>query len=111
MQFEEIVVMIRVIPTIPVAVLPALLVGVALTASGCAALGFGPSPTERDFGNSVRQMVQSQKANPAASLDPDPQALDVGDGPRLEGVLEGYRTTTVGERERVSQPIIIDVGG
>ena len=61
-----------------------LLVGSTLTLlSACAAY----PTTESEFGDSVRQMVRSQKV--FAAVDEAP--VQTGDGQRLEAVLEGYR--------------------
>ncbi len=47
--------------------------------------------TERDYGKSVNMMVQSQTADPSAAMLPDPNAVDSGDGERLNHVVEAYR--------------------
>jgi type IV pilus biogenesis protein CpaD/CtpE len=78
-----------------------------LTIGGCAT---GPTNVDRDFGNSVRQMVAGQTQDPAAAENPDPKALDGGDGERLNAALEVYRTD-VARPEEVGQPIVISVGG
>jgi hypothetical protein len=36
-------------------------------------------------------MVQSQTADPSAAMLPDPNAIDSGDGERLNHVIETYR--------------------
>jgi type IV pilus biogenesis protein CpaD/CtpE len=50
--------------------------------------------TERDYGNSVRLMTQSQIQDPSAAMLPDPDAVDSGDGERLNHVVEAYREPT-----------------
>ena len=61
-----------------------LLVGSTLTLlSACAAY----PTTESEFGDSVRQMVRSQKI----FVPVDDVPVQTGDGQRLEAVLEGYR--------------------
>jgi hypothetical protein len=47
--------------------------------------------TERDYRNSVNMMIQSQTADPSAAMLPDPDAIDSGDGERLNHVVEAYR--------------------
>ena len=47
--------------------------------------------TQRDYGNSVGLMIQSQTADPNAAMLPDPNAIDHGDGQRLNTVIEAYR--------------------
>lgn len=84
----------------------ALLLGI--TMAGCA--GTGPRNVERDYGSSVRQMIASQTLDPATAAKPDPDAVDEGDGERLNSVLETYRTD-VAKPADVSQPIVISVGG
>jgi hypothetical protein len=54
--------------------------------SGCDT--YGPTATERDYGNSVRSMVRNQTANP----DPaDTESVADGDGVRTDNALEVYR--------------------
>jgi len=77
---------------------------VALGVSACAT----QSQSEQEFGDSVRHVVQAQKANPDASLNPDPNPIMHGDGARLEPVVEAYRTDT-GSREGVERDILIDI--
>ena len=61
--------------------------GIALLAlSGCMA-----SAVEEDFGNSVRQMVDAQKAHPDVSNNPDREGVDGTDADRVVRVLETYR--------------------
>jgi hypothetical protein len=73
--------------------------------AGCA---HGPEAVEDDYGNSVRHMMQAQTANPAAPADSE--ALDHGDGVRLNNAVEGWRKD-VANREEVRQDIVINVGG
>jgi hypothetical protein len=77
---------------------------VVLGVSACAT----QSQSEQDFGESVRHVVQAQKANPDASRNPDPNPIMHGDGARLEPVVEAYRTDT-GSRESVERDILIDI--
>lgn len=58
-----------------------------LSISGCETT----TGTERDYGNSVRLMRQSQMADPNAAMLPDPNAIDSGDGERLNHAIEAYR--------------------
>lgn len=67
-----------------------LLVGSTLTLlSACSAY----PTTESEFGDSVRQMMRSQKV--FAVVDEAP--VQTGDGQRLEAVLEGYRQNAPAE--------------
>lgn len=85
-----------------------ILVCLALVAA-TSACSTGPSNVERDYGNSVRQMVAGQTLDPAASRNPDPNAIDSGDGDRLNNVLEAYRGD-VAKPEEVGEDIVINVG-
>jgi len=77
-----------------------LLVGSTLTLlSACAAY----PTTESEFGDSVRQMVRSQKV--FAAVDQAP--VQTGDGQRLEAVLEGYRQNAPAEDTASTQSIQI----
>jgi hypothetical protein len=53
--------------------------------------------TEADFGNSVREMISAQTANPGPA---DPAAPEEGDGERLNSVVEAYRSDV----SRAGQP-------
>jgi hypothetical protein len=67
-----------------------LMIAMALTAiAGCSNV---ESAVEADFGNSVRHMIQAQTLNPQNSLLPDPEPVDSGNGERLNGVMEAYKT-------------------
>jgi hypothetical protein len=85
----------------------AVLAFAALALGGCAS-DYGLSKSEREFGNSVRHVVQAQKAHPEKSENPDPNPVDRADGARLEPVLKAYRTDT-GTPENVERDILIDV--
>ena len=76
---------------------------VALT--GCAS----QSPTEADYGNSVRNMVRSQTAIPNASIQNKERTANKGDGQRGEVVLEGYRDVAAKD-EQVGRDLIIQMG-
>jgi len=76
--------------------------------SGCTTTG--PENVERDYGNSVRQMIAGQTLDPSTAANPDPDPLDGGDGDRLNKVLDTYRGD-VSSPEDVGQPIVISVGG
>lgn len=56
--------------------------------TGCAAR---ETATERDFGKSVRTMIDRQTLNPAEAMLPDPQPVDHGNGDRLNSALEVYK--------------------
>jgi type IV pilus biogenesis protein CpaD/CtpE len=66
------------------------------------------SAAQDEFGSSVRQTMDSQKANPVAAGDPDLQAVDGVDGVRLQSVLETYRGD-VGAPAEVKRDLVIDL--
>jgi hypothetical protein len=71
-------------------------------------LGCSTSPTtDEEFGQSVRQMVRSQKVHVAVDEAP----VEGGDGQRLESVLDGYRDAAPAARESApSSSIVINTG-
>lgn len=69
-----------------------------LVLSGCATTD--PENVEKDFGNSVRHMVETQTFNPAAPMDTD--AIDHGDGTRINNAIESYRKG-VADRESINE--------
>jgi hypothetical protein len=66
--------------------------------------------TERNYGESVRQMIRAQTYDPSTLESPALDAPNETDGQLLEGVMEVYRTD-VGQPEAVSNDIVINVGG
>jgi PBP1b-binding outer membrane lipoprotein LpoB len=68
-----------------------------------------PTATEREFGDSVRQMISAQTYDPATLSTPPDGAIDSTDGQLLEGALEAYRTT-VSDQSNVGNEITISVG-
>lgn len=85
---------------------------IALLAAGAALTGCvhtDPTAVEKDFGNSVRQMVQAQTLDPLAGVQPDSAAIETSDGERLNKVIEAYRSD-VSKPEDVQQDIVINLG-
>lgn len=67
-----------------------LMIAIMLTAiAGCSSQ---KSAVEADFGKSVRSMIQAQTLNPQEALLPDPEAIDHGNGERLNNVMEAYKS-------------------
>ena len=87
----------------------AKILGTALTFGfvlvGCAT---GPTQTERNFGDSVRQMIRAQTYDPGAPVDNEP--VDGTDGPLLDNTLEEYRGD-VGDRDAVTRDVAVGVSG
>jgi hypothetical protein len=85
----------------PVGLLAVCLLG------GCAT---EPTLTERNFGDSVRNMVQAQTYDASTLTNPSSAAIDGTDGQKLESAVEVYRGTS-GDTESVGSEININVGG
>jgi len=66
--------------------------------------------TEREFGDSVRQMVRAQTYDASTLETPSLDPIDGTDGQLLEGVVEVYRND-VGQPDSVANDIVINVGG
>jgi type IV pilus biogenesis protein CpaD/CtpE len=81
--------------------LPFLLLGACATE---------PTMTERNFGDSVRQMVRAQVNDPSTLSSPSEATVNRTDGQMIEGVLESYRTTNA-DAGNVGEEITINVGG
>jgi hypothetical protein len=69
-----------------------------------------PTQTERNFGESVRQMVRSQTYDPSTLTTPSEAPVDRTDGQLLEGAIEAYRGD-VAPRDAVGSEVQISVGG
>ncbi len=63
----------------------------------------------RDFGETVRGVMNSQIHDYEAAIHPNPDAVEGSDPNRLNTVLETYRDH-VTKPEQVQQPISISVG-
>jgi len=71
--------------------------------------GCAETRTEREFGDSVRKVMWYQTHEPNAGLAAGNEPPMGGDGSRLEGVLEVYRSDAAGT-EAVSKPVSVQVG-
>jgi hypothetical protein len=71
--------------------------------------GCETSAVEDDFGNSVAHMIESQKAHPEVSANPDPDVVDGTDAYRAEQVLDTFRGD-VSKPEEVSKGVVISIG-
>jgi hypothetical protein len=67
--------------------------------------------TERNFGDSVRNMIRVQTYDASTLTNPPAEPVDGTDGQKLEGVLETYRGENAGGTESVGNEIQISVGG
>ena len=74
----------------------------ALLLAGCAS---EPTATEQEFGDSVRQMVRAQIADPSTISNPPQDAIDMTDGQ----TLEAYRQS-VADPAAAGDEITINLG-
>jgi hypothetical protein len=87
-----------------------MLAGLATTALLAACSTNNPTPTERSFGDSVRNMIEAQTYDPSTRSSPSTETVDSSDGRRLEAVLDVYRTD-VAKPDTVGDEIVINVDG
>ena len=73
---------------------------------GCAQ----PTQLERNFGASVRNMIEAQTFDPSTLTSPSTETVEGRDGQRLEAVLDVYRTD-VAKPDAVQQDIVVGVDG
>lgn len=78
---------------------------------GCAAWDSRPYRVEKDFGNSVREMVRAQTYDQSKVLHPDPEPVKVYDGKKGERVLEKAYRQDIGKPQKTEQNIIFNIGG
>lgn len=69
-----------------------------------------PTGTERNFGASVRNMIEAQTYDPSTLSAPSTETIEDTDGRRLEAVLDVYRSD-VAKPEAVNDEIVINVDG
>lgn len=84
----------------------ALLAGALLCGGLLAACESQPTQSEREFGDSVRQMVAAQKAPPAATAVAPAGGLD---GRKAEAIMKVYRED-VSQPKQIHNEIKINVG-
>ena len=68
-----------------------VVVALAASATMLAACTTEPTLTERNYGVSVRQMIEAQTYDPSTIASPSTETVDSSDGQRAGNVLEGYR--------------------
>jgi type IV pilus biogenesis protein CpaD/CtpE len=69
-----------------------------------------PTALERNFGASVRNMIEAQTHDPSTLSSPSTETIEQSDGRRLESVLDVYRTD-VAKPQAASEDIVISVDG
>jgi type IV pilus biogenesis protein CpaD/CtpE len=67
------------------------MLALAATTAVLAACTTEPTLTERNYGVSVRQMIEAQTYDPSTIQNPSTETVDSSDGQRAGNVLEGYR--------------------
>jgi len=80
-----------------------LLIAIAI-ASGCSS-----QPTDAEFGDAVRNVMDSQIHDYDAALHPPPDAIEGSDPDRLNAVIDAYRRGA-GEAQQ-APPESITIGG
>lgn len=82
------------------------LIGLAVVLGGLAACQTEPTRSEREFGDSVRQMVAAQKYQPAGTPTEASSGLD---GQKAEKIMSVYRDD-VAQPKQIKNEIQINVG-
>lgn len=80
-------------------------IGSAILLVGCVT-----SPLEAQFGKSVRQMTLNQVYDAKTLTTPSAAAVVGGDPDTLNNAIQSMRTEST-DRQKVSQPLVINVGG
>ncbi len=81
-----------------------LLIAIAI-ASGCSS-----QPTDAEFGDAVRHVMEHQIHDYDAALHPPPDAIEGSDPDRLNAVIDAYRRGA-GEAQEAPPPVSITIGG
>ena len=79
---------------------------IAVLASGCSRQ---PTIPDVEFGETVRNVMESQIHDHEAAIHPNPDAVEGSDPYRLDAALDAHRGD-VADTEQVQQPININVG-
>lgn len=74
-----------------------------------AAVGCSDHSTVPEFGETVRNVMESQIHDHEAAIHPKPEAVEGSDGYRLDNALEAHRND-VARPEQIQQPVTISVG-
>jgi type IV pilus biogenesis protein CpaD/CtpE len=87
-----------------------LALAVAASATAFAGCTTEPTQTERNYGVSVRQMIEAQTYDPSTIANPSTETVERSDGQRAGAVLEGYRRGVTAP-ETANQGVDITVDG
>jgi hypothetical protein len=83
------------------------------TVAFCAAIllnnGCAGTRTEREFGDSVRSVMNAQIYDKGAAISPSTEPVTGGHAGRLEGVIEAYGTDSADTGD-VSKPVVLEIG-
>lgn len=83
------------------------------TVAFCAAIllniGCAETRTEREFGDSVRSVMNAQIYDQGAAISPSTEPVTGGHAGRLESVIETHSTDTTKTGE-VSKPVVVEIG-
>ena len=85
-----------------------LALAAAASATAFAGCTTEPTQTERNYGVSVRQMIEAQTYDPSTRTNPSTETVEKSDGQRLGNALEGYRRG-VTQPEAASQGVDISI--
>ena len=85
-----------------------LALAAAASATAFAGCTTKPTQTERNYGVSVRQMIEAQTYDPSTLTNPSTETVESSDGQRAGNVLEGYRRG-VTPPEAASQGVDISI--
>jgi len=77
-----------------------------LVATGCSRQ---PTVPVVEFGETVRNVLESQIHDHEAAMHPNPDAVEGSDPYRLDATVEAYRNN-VGKPAEVQRPIVINTG-
>lgn len=79
----------------------------ALLASGCSRQ---PTMPVAEFGDTVRNVMESQIHDHEAAIHPNPDAIEGSDPYRLDAALDAHRGD-ITQPQEAQQPINISIGG
>ena len=79
-------------------------------AAGLLLWGCGNTPSDADYGESVRRMIEAQTFDLAAASNPPALAPELTDGARLQNALEVYRKDVAKGATEVKQPVVFEIG-
>jgi len=86
-------------------ILTGLLLIATAIASGCSS-----QPTDAEFGDAVRNVMDYQIHDYEAALHPPPDAVEGSDPDRLNAVIEAHRSDA-GDAQSAPPPVLLNIGG